>query len=164
MKSLCTLLLVFFIFLFTSCGNSGAPANTIVDTGFNRTHLVTDTKPSDSLHNMDTSILVVDSISHVVLNGVPVESGRKSVYNAVYASWLRAYQKTGHLPLSFKLVQQGTVTMGIRGNIGDAVLQVQNDMKNYIAKDKYKKQFDKLSANEKDSMQSLHPVLFTKPF
>ena len=158
------LILLLLIISFAACQQSSAPGNTSLDTGFQQTPLVTETKPSDSLHNMDTSVMIVDSMSHITFDGMPLEKKENNVYNAVYSDWLQAYQKTNHLPLAFKLVQQGTVTMGIRGNIGDAVLKAQDDMKDYIAKNKFKKKFVELSAAQKDSMQSLHPILFKRPF
>lgn len=147
-----------------ACQQTSAPANTSLDTGLQPVPLVTQTKPSDSLHNMDTSMMVVDSTGNIRLNGATLEKKENNVYNAVYNSWLQAYQKTAHLPLVFKLVQEGTVTMGIRGNIGDAILKAQANMKDYIAKDKFKKKFTELTSSEKDSLQSLHPILFQKPF
>lgn len=158
------LLIILFVAGFDACQQTSAPANTSLDTGFQQTPLVTETKPSDSLHNMDTSVMVVDSTGNIKFDNAPLEKKENNVYNTVYNSWLQAYQQTAHLPLAFKLVQQGTVTMGIRGNIGDAVLKVQDDMKNYIAKDKFKKKFAELTFAEKDSMQSMHPVLFKRPF
>lgn len=149
---------------FAACQQSSAPGNTSLDTGFQQTPLITETKPSDSLHNMDTSVMIVDSMSNITLDGMPLEKKENNVYNAVYSDWQQAYQKTKHIPLAFKLVQQGTVTMGIRGNIGDAVLKAQDDMKNYIAKDKFKKKFAELTSAEKNSMHGLHPVLFQRPF
>ena len=157
------IILLSFVCL-ASCGETSAPGNTSLDTGFQQTTLITETKPSDSLHNMDTSVMIVDSTGNITFDGAPLEKKENSVYNAVYNSWLQAYQKTSHLPLAFKLVQQGTVTMGIRGNMGDAIVKAQDDMKNYIARDKFKKKFAELPAAEKDSMQSLHPVLFRRPF
>lgn len=160
---------IFFIatvilLIINACKQSSAPANTSIDTGFQQTPLVTDTKPSDSLHNMDTSVMIVDSMANITFNGMPLAKKDNNVYNAVYNNWLQAYQKTKHLPLAFKLVQQGTVTMGIRGNIGDAVLQAQEDMKNYLSKDKFKKPFAQLTSAQKDSLREAHPVLFQRPF
>lgn len=149
---------------FAACHSSSAPGNTSLDTGFQQTPLTTETKPSDSLHNMDTIVMIVDSMSNITLNGMPLEKKDNNIYNAVYGDWLQAYQKTNHLPLAFKLAEQGTVTMGLRGNIGDAVLKAQEDMKNYIAKDKFKKKFAELTNAEKDSLQSLHPISFKRPF
>ncbi len=147
-----------------ACQQSSTTGSTSLDTGFQSTPLVTETKPSDSLHNMDTSVMVVDSVANITFNGAPLEKKENNVYNAVYNSWMQAYQKTNHLPLAFKLVKQGTVTMGLRENIGDAVMKAQDEMKNYIAKDKFRKKFAELSSVEKDSMQNMHPVLFQKPF
>ena len=147
-----------------ACQQSSAPTHTSIDTGFQQTPLITETKPSDSLHNMDTSVMVVDSTANITFNGAPLEKKENNVYNTVYNSWMQAYQKTKHLPLAFKLVQQGTVMMGIRGDIGDAVLKAQTDMKNYISKDKFKKPFTQISSAQKDSLQQAHPVLFQRPF
>ncbi len=147
-----------------ACHQTSAPANTSIDTGYKPTPLTTETKPSDSLQNMDTSVMIIDSTSHITFNGMPLQTMNNGVYNTVYNSWLQAYQKTGHLPVAFKLIQQGTVMMGIRGNVGDDLLKVQSDMKDYIAKDKYKKSFAQLDAAAKDSLKTLHPVLFTRPF
>ncbi len=152
------------ITFFTACQQSAPPANTSIDTGYQPTPLTTEVKPSDSLHNMDTSVMIVDSMSHITFNGMPLQGSDNSIYSTVYNSWLQAYQKTKHLPVAFKFVQQGTVTMGIRGNIGDALLKVQDDMKNYIAKDHYQKPFAQLDANRKDSLEKMHPVLFKRPF
>jgi len=163
MKHVFFCIIVFAVFI-ASCQQSSAPANTSIDTGFQQTPLVTATNPSDSLHNMDTSVMIIDSMSNITFNGAPMEKKENNVYNAVYNNWLQAYQSTQHLPVAFKLVQQGTVMMGIRGNIGDALLKAQNDMKNYIAKDKYRKSFAQLSGAEKDSLQQSHPILFNRPF
>ena len=149
---------------FVACQQVSDTGHTSLDTGFQQTPLVTQTKPSDSLRNMDTSTMIVDSTGRMTFDGMPLEKKENNVYNAVYNDWLQAYQKTGHLPLVFKLVQQGTATMGIRGNIGDAILKAQEDMKNYISKDKFKKKFAELTQPEKDNMQSMHPILFKRPF
>ncbi len=68
------------------------------------------------------------------------------------------------MPRHFTMQQQGTVTMGIRGNIGDAVLKAQEDLKNAIAKDKFQTSFAQLPAAVKDSFEKELPVLFTRPF
>lgn len=162
MKNL--ILVIVILSGFSACQQTSAPANTSIDIGYQPTQLTTETKPSDSLHNMDTSVMIVDSTSHITFNGMPLQKSDNSIYNTVYDSWLRAYEKSKHLPLAFKLVQQGTVMMGIRGDIGDAVVKAQDDMKNYIAKDKYRKPFAQLNAAEKDSLQQMHPILFTRPF
>ena len=156
-------LLLISLMSFAACQSTSAPANTSIETGYKQAPSTTETKPSDSLHNMDTSVMIVDSTSHITFNGMPLQQSDNSVYNTVYNSWLQAYQTTKHLPLAFKLIQQGTVTMGIRGNIGDALLKVQDDMKNYISKDKYKKPFVQLDAAVKDSLKKMHPVLFARP-
>ena len=148
----------------TACQQTSAPANTSINTGYKQTPLITETKPSDSLHNMDTGVMVIDSMSHITFNGMSLAKGDNSIYNSVYDSWLQAYQTTKHLPVAFKLVQQGTVMMGIRGNIGDAVLKAQDDMKNYIAKDKFKKPFMQLDSTAKYNLKEMHPVLFQRPF
>lgn len=149
--------------VFCACGENPAPDNASVDTGYHETPLVTDTQP-DSLLYMDTSVMVVDSTSHISFNGQAVPAEPNSIYNAVYNTWMQAYQRTGHLSLRFALQQQGTVTMGIRGNIGDAVMKAQEDVKNYIAKDTYQSSFSELPAAVKDSLAKVHPVLFTRPF
>ena len=155
---------VILVISINACKQASAPANTSIDTGFQQKPLVTETKPSDSLHNMDTSVMVVDSVANITFNGVPLEKKENNVYNVVYNSWLQAYQTTKHLPLAFKLVQQGTVMMGTRGNIGDAVLKAQNDIKNYISKDKFKMPFAQLTSAQKEELQQAHPVLFQRPF
>ncbi len=147
-----------------SCQPAPEPLHTSMDTGLQQTPLVTDTQPADTLLHMDSSVMVVDSTSHITFNGMPVKGDRNDIHRAVYNSWLHAYDQSGHLPVGFQLVQQGTVTMGIRGILGDAVLQAQEDMKSYVAKDKYNQTFSALPAGEKDSLQKLHPILFKRPF
>ena len=161
MKYLISILLIIG---FIACQQVPDTGHTSLDTGYQQTPLTTETKPSDSLHNMDTTTMIADSAGNITFDGMPLEKKENSVYNAVYNDWQQAYQKTDHLPLAFKLVQHGTVTMGIRSNIGEAVLKAQEEMKNYIAKDKFKKKFAELTPAEKDSLQSLHPVLFMRPF
>ena len=156
--------IVVMLICLGACRQKSAPENPSVNSGYQPTPLATETKPLDSMHHMDTSVMIVDSTSHITFNGTPLQKSDNSIYNTVYDSWLQAYHVTKHLPLAFKLVQQGTVTMGIRGNIGDAVVKAQEDMKNYIAKDKYKKTFAQLDAAAKDSLTKMHPILFTRPF
>ncbi len=70
-----------------ACGETPAPDNDSVDTGYHQTPLVTDTQP-DTLLYRDTSLMVVDSTSHITFNGQPLDLAQNGIYNAVYHSWL----------------------------------------------------------------------------
>ena len=147
-----------------ACDQPSADTNTIVNPAGSDDHLLTDTKPPDTTRYSDTSVMVIDSMSHVTFNSQPVDGARTEIYYTVYNSWLQDYSRTGHLPVYFKFVQLGTVTMGIRGDVGDDMLKAQKDMKDYIAKDKYHKPFEQLDAALQDSMKMAHPILFKRPF
>jgi hypothetical protein len=68
------------------------------------------------------------------------------------------------VPATLHITYIGTVMMGARGDIMDEVLKAQNDMKNYIAKDKYRKPYDSLSPDEQARMQQHYAILFQQEF
>ncbi len=164
MKTLLLMLSLLMIVVF-ACKQSVSPTvSDVIDTNAGSRTVITDTKGPDSLPHMDTTLLVVDSAANITLNNVPLERKERNVYNGLYNNWLQAYSESRHLPVALHISYIGTVMMGARGDIMDAVVKAQEDMKKYIARDTYKKSFDSLQPAQQTAMQQQHAILFQKEF
>ena len=163
MKSFRTLSAIVFFFL--SCKQSASPSATgTADNGFKQTPLVTNTPPAGRLLPADTTLLIVDSMVNITMNGKPLDKKENNVYDALYNNWMQVYAAGKHVPVALKMITQGTVMMGARGNITDDIMKAQEAMKNYIAKDMYSNAFLSLTARQKQALQQAHPLLFQKDF
>jgi len=160
--SYCTL---FIILIATACNNSSSPGvSAIIDSDARNHTVVTDTKGSATMAHMDTTKLVIDSAVNISINGTPLQKRHNVVYRSLYDNWLHAYTEVQHLPAVLHITYVGTVMMGARGDIMDQVLKAQNDMKQYIARDKYKKPYESLNSEQQADMQLQHAILFQKEF
>jgi len=158
----CTL---FIILIATACGDGHSPGvSAIIDSDARNDDVVTDTKGTGTIANMDTTELVIDSAVNININGTPLLKRHNAVYRALYDNWLHAYTEVQHLPAVLHITYIGTVMMGARGDIMDQVLKAQNDMKQYIARDKYKKPYNSLNSGQQTDMQQQHAILFQKEF
>jgi hypothetical protein len=148
-----------------ACRNNNSPqVSAIIDSDARNDNVVTDTKGPATLPHMDTTKLVVDSAVNITVNDTPLQKRHNVVYRALYDNWLHAYSEVQHLTAVLHITYIGTVMMGARGDIMDQVLQAQTDMKQYIARDKYKKPYDSLSSGQQTEMQQEHGILFQKEF
>ena len=164
MKAFLSIILI-ITSIATACRDSNSPSvSAIIDSTARRDAVVTDTKGPDTLANMDTTKLVVDSAVNITINGTPVQRGRNVVYHALYYNWLHAYTLVHRLPATLHITYIGTVMMGARGDIMDEVIEAQNDMQQYIAKDKYSKPYDSLSPEQQAGIQQQYAILFQKDF
>jgi len=153
------------LFTTSACNDSASPtvAN-VIDSNAQKKKVTTDTKGVDTLANMDTTKMVVDSAINITINNTLLKKKENNVYQALYDNWLRAYTESTHLPVALHIKYTGTVMMGARDDIMDQIQTAQNKMKQYIAKDKYKKLYDSLSPDQQAEMQKQHAILFQKDF
>lgn len=150
-----------------ACQQSASPTNKNdrIDTGFKQTPTsAIQTQKPDTLPGMDTSRIVVDSMARISFNGTPVDGKVTTLDNVLYNNWLQAYQASKHLPAALKMTKIGTVMMGARGSIMDAIVLAQDKMKDYIAQDKFQKKFAQLTPEQQKTLQDTHAILFQKEF
>ena len=153
------------IITITACKESASPTvSDVIDTNAQKNKVITDTKGEDTLANMDTTKIVVDSVVNIKVNNTLLKKKENNVYQALYNNWLRAYTESEHLPVALHITYIGTVMMGARGDIMDQVQTAQNNMKQYIAKDKYKKAYDSLNPDQQAGMRKQHAILFQRDF
>lgn len=110
----------------------------------------------------DTQFIVVDSTVNIRLNNdlVPRRSGAFDSTLAAY--WLQCYTDAQKLPKYLRFKYQGTVMMGARGSLMDAVVHVQDSLKAHIAQDRYKQGFSTLTPQQQKELKETYPVLFQK--
>lgn len=156
---------LFIALIVSACKDGNSPGvSAIIDSEARNDNVITDTKGPITLAHMDTTKLVIDSAVNITINGTALQRRHNTVYRALYDNWLHAYTEVQHLPAVLHITYVGTVMMGARGDIMDQVLKAQNDMKQYIARDKYKKPYDSLNAGQQGDMQQQHAILFQKEF
>ena len=148
-----------------ACKESASPTvSNAIDSTAQQEKVTTDTKGADTLANMDTTRMVVDSAVNITINNTTLDRKENAVYQALYSNWLRAYTESAHLPATLHIQYIGMVMMGARGDIMDEVVKAQDNMKTYIARDKYKKPYDLLTPSQQAAMQQQHAILFQKEF
>jgi len=158
-------LLLCIALIGTACRDSNSPAvSAIIDSAARRDAVVTDTKGPGTVPHMDTTQLVIDSTAAININGTPLKQGNNAVYLALYDNWLHAYTLVHHLPANLHITYVGTVLMGARGNILDQVTKAQDNMRDYIAKDKYGKKYAALTSQQQSAIAQQHGILFQKAF
>jgi hypothetical protein len=108
----------------------------------------------------DTQFIIVDSTVNIRLGNdtVPRRSGAFDSTLAAY--WLQYYNSTKQLPKFLRFKYQGTVMMGARGSLMDAVVIVQDSLKAHIAQDKYQQAFSALTPQQQQELQQAFPILF----
>jgi hypothetical protein len=164
MKALLSIALSVMLIAAACSDNNSPRVSAIIDSDARNDKVVTDTKRTATLAHTDTTKLVVDSAVNISINGTPLQKRQNVVYRALYDNWLHAYSEVQHLPAVLHITYIGTVMMGARGDITDQVLQAQNDIKQYIGRDKYKKPYDSLSSGQQTEMQQEYGILFQKEF
>jgi hypothetical protein len=104
---------ILVIIIATACGDSHSPgASAIIDSDARNDDVVTDTKGTGIIANMDTTELVIDSAVNININGTPLLKRHNAVYRALYDNWLHAYTEVQHLPAVLHITYIGTVMMG----------------------------------------------------
>jgi hypothetical protein len=148
-----------------ACSDSNSPAvSAIIDSEARRDAVITDTKGSDTIPHMDTTRLLVDAASNITINGTPLPKAKNAVYRALYDNWLHAYTLVNHLPAVLHIAHNGTAPLEASGDMMDQIVRAQENMQQYIAKDKYKKSYSSLSPEQQVAMQKQHAILFQKEF
>jgi hypothetical protein len=149
--------------LFTACvqkqpGNQSS--NTATDTNATAVTAVPDLGPPPAVP--DTQFIVVDSVVNIRMNNGAVPK-RPGAFDSTLADyWLQCYTRAQKLPAFLRFKYQGTVMMGARGNLMDAVVHVQDSVKDHIAKEKYQQDFHRLDPSQQRELERTYPVLFQK--
>ncbi|HEU4553025.1 MAG TPA: hypothetical protein VFS25_09330 [Chitinophaga sp.] len=110
----------------------------------------------------DTQFIIVDSMVNIKVNDQAVPRRKNAFDSTLISYWKATYARTQKLPAYVRFKYQGTVMMGARGNLMDAVVRAQDSLKDHIARDKYLQEFHKIDPLQQKEMEKKYPVLFQK--
>ena len=148
--------------LFTACTHSTPNKNVTQVTDTNASAVTAVPDLGDTPEVPDTQFIVVDSMVNIKVNDQAVPRGQHSFDSALITYWTDCYKSNGKLPAYLRFKYQGTVMMGARGNLMDAVVRVQDSVKDHIAREKFSQEFHKIDPQHQKELEKLYPVLFQR--
>ena len=150
-------------------GACGQPSNTDVKNDTTAVDTDTATKAITAVPDLgeppavpDTQFIVVDSMVNIQMNDQTVPRKPGALDSMLAGYWLQCYQGTQKLPKFLRFKYQGTVMMGARGNLMDAVVHVQDSIKDFISREKFQQEFHRREPSHHKALDERFPVLFQR--
>jgi len=148
------------IVLLAACGQQPGSKTPSADTSAKAITAPPDLGPPPAVP--DTQFIIVDSLVNIRVNNQPVPRRPGAFDSTLAAYWMACYTQFRKLPAFLRFKYQGTVMMGARGSLMDAVAHVQDSLKDHIAREKYQLDFRRLDPSHQKELKRSFPVLFQK--
>jgi len=153
-------LLLAGIVLLAACGQQPGSKVPFTDTSTKAITAPPDLGPPPAVP--DTQFIIVDSMVNIRMNNQAVPRRPGAFDSTLAAYWLTCYTQSQKLPAFLRFKYQGTVMMGARGSLMDAVAHAQDSLKDHIAREKYQLDFHRLDPSHQKELEKSFPVLFQK--